>query len=208
LPLTLFGCYHECMMPRLQRELAHRQAQRISVPGRIPSAVLIPIFQNGPDYFVVFTERTHRVSTHKGQISFPGGSVDASDPSLLDTALRECEEEIGVARDQVTILGQLDDCLTYVSHYIITPFVGMIPWPHSYTMSERETASIIEAPVSQLLDRRCLSEGSEIVDDKILPAYFYAHGGKVIWGATARILKQFLEIWQAVAAGVEPGRSA
>ena len=161
----------------------------------------MPIFQKELDFYMVFTERTQSVSTHKGQISFPGGARDEADSSLLDTALRECEEEIGVGRNQIEVLGQLDDCPTYVSNYIITPFVGAIPWPHTFKVSEAETADIIEAPISDLLDSRCLSEGSEIVEDRVLPAYFYAHGGKVIWGATARILKQFLEIWQAAVAG-------
>ena len=195
------------MMPRLRHALTRRQAQRVFVAGRILSAVLIPIFQKDGDYYLVFTERTRRVSTHKGQISFPGGSLDEADPSLLDTALRESEEEIGVAREHVEVLGQIDDCLTYVSNYIITPFVGAIPWPYNFKINEIEIASIIEARIDDLLDPRCLAEGSEIVDNRATPAYFYAHGGKVIWGATAKILKQFLEIWQAAAGNMESGRS-
>ena len=187
------------MMLRLKDVLSARTPQLITGTTRIPSAVLIPIFENDNGHCVVFTERTHRVSTHKGQISFPGGRLDKGDASLLEAALRECEEEIGIARSQVDVLGRLDDCLTFVSNYIITPFVGAIPWPHHFDLNEIETASIIEAPVSDLIDPRCLAEGSEIVDGRILPAYFYDHDGKVIWGATARILKQFLEIWQAAA---------
>jgi 8-oxo-dGTP pyrophosphatase MutT (NUDIX family) len=190
------------MMPRLKGVLSARTPQLITGTTRIPSAVLIPVFEKDNDYFVVFTERTQRVSTHKGQISFPGGRLDETDPSLLEAALRECEEEIGIARSQVEVLGRLDDCLTLVSNYIITPFVGAIPPQHDFSLNEIETASIIEVPVSDLIDPRCLAEGSEIVDGRIMPAYFYAHGRKVIWGATARILKQFLEIWQAAARGV------
>jgi len=189
-------------MPRLKAALSARTPQLITGTTRIPSAVLIPIFEMDYGHYVVFTERTHRVSTHKGQISFPGGRLDKCDASPLEAALRECEEEIGIARGQVDVLGRLDDCLTFVSNYIITPFVGAIPWPHHFDLNEIETASIIEAPVSDLIDPRCLAEGSEIVDGRILPAYFYAHDGKVIWGATARILKQFLEIWQAAAQSV------
>jgi 8-oxo-dGTP pyrophosphatase MutT (NUDIX family) len=192
------------MMPRLREALATRTPQLITGTTRIPSAVLIPVFENADGPYLVFTERTHRVSTHKGQISFPGGRIDEGDASPLEAALRECEEEIGIGRSEVEVLGRLDDCPTFVSNYIITPFVGAIPWPHRFNLSEIETASIIEAPVSDLIDPRCLAEGSEIVDGRMLPAYFYAHGGKVIWGATARILKQFLEIWQATARSVVP----
>ncbi len=192
-------------MPALKVRLSARSAKTVAVTDRIRAAVLVPIFEKGSEYYIVFTERTHRVSTHKGQISFPGGRLDEGDATLLDAALRECEEEIGIARSDVGVLGQLDDCPTYVSSYMITPFVGTIPWPHLFKMNEIETASVIETPISELLDPRCLAEGSEIVDGHILPAYFYAHGGKVIWGATARILKQFLEIWQSEMSGASPG---
>jgi len=197
-------CYYGLVLRELKLALSTRQPQRIYGGSRVPAAVLIPIYEKDEEHYVVFTERTHRVSTHKGQISFPGGSRDPGDASLLDTALRECQEEIGVPPEEVEVLGQLDDCPTYVSNYLITPFVGAIRWPHAFTISEIETASIIEAAVSELLDRRCLAEGSEIVDGKTLPAYFYAHREKLIWGATARIIKQFLEIWQAVAASSVP----
>ncbi len=193
------------MMPRLKEALSGRTPQLITGTTRIPSAVLIPIFEKNDGHYVVFTERTHRVSTHKGQISFPGGRLDKGDTSLLGAALRECEEEIGISRSQVDVLGRLDDCLTFVSNYIITPFVGAIPWPHDFSLNEIETASVIEAPVSDLIDPRCLAEGSEIVDGRTMPAYFYAHSGKVIWGATARILKQFLEIWQTAARSAVTG---
>ncbi len=194
-------------MPKLKSQLSARVAQTIKGTDRIPSAVLVPVFEKESEHYIVFTERTHRVSTHKGQISFPGGRLDATDGSLLDAALRECEEEIGIARSEVDVLGRLDDCPTYVSSYMITPFVGSIPWPHQFKINEIETASIIEAPISELLDPRCLAEGSEIVDGHMLPAYFYAHGGRVIWGATARILKQFLEIWQTVPGAVSGSKA-
>ena len=195
-------CYYKPMMLRLKEALSRRPVKRILDTDRISAAVLVPLYERDGEFYIVFTERTHRVSTHKGQISFPGGSHDEEDPSLLDTALRECTEEVGIACDAVEVLGQLDDCPTYVSHYIISPFVGLIPWPYVFTMSEMETASIIEAPISDMLDEKCLAEGSEVVDGKLIPAYFYSYRGRIIWGATARILKQFLEIWQSVRAEV------
>jgi 8-oxo-dGTP pyrophosphatase MutT (NUDIX family) len=193
------------MIPRLRHVLSERTPQRIDAPSRIPAAILIPLYRIEEDYYVVFTERTHRVSTHKGQISFPGGSRDEGDASLLETALRECEEEIGLPRKDIEIVGQLDDCLTMISNYVITPFVGLIPWPHVFETSEIETARVIEVPMADLLDRTALSEGSEIIDDRIVPAYFYTctNEAKVIWGATARILRQFLEIWQSVSGAAD-----
>jgi 8-oxo-dGTP pyrophosphatase MutT (NUDIX family) len=186
------------MMFRLQSVLSARHPKHIEPGARTPAAILIPIYQNGNDYFAVFTERTRYVSTHKGQISFPGGSRDPEDESLAETALRECEEEIGLPRSSVRILGQLDDCLTFVSSYVITPFVGEIPWPHLFRANPLETAKILEIPISQLVNPASMSEGSEIVDDTLVPAYFYSYpgGSTVIWGATARILNQFLETWR------------
>jgi 8-oxo-dGTP pyrophosphatase MutT (NUDIX family) len=200
-------CYHRLMIPRLRQELSERKPQRVDAPSRISAAILIPLYCIDNDYYVVFTERTQSVRTHKGQISFPGGSRDETDPSLLETAVRECEEEIGLPRKAIEIVGQLDDCLTMISNYVITPFVGLIPWPHVFETSEMETASVIEVPMADLLDSTALSEGSEIMGDRVVPAYFYTYSneGKVIWGATARILKQFLEIWEGVA-GSLPGK--
>jgi 8-oxo-dGTP pyrophosphatase MutT (NUDIX family) len=184
------------MMLRLKQVLAQRQPVRITGTDRVSSAVLVPIYDKEGDYHIIFTQRTHRVSTHKGQISFPGGVRDAGDASLYDTALRECTEEVGLACEAVEVLGQLDDCPTYVSHYMITPFVGAIPWPYEFKMSEMETSEIIDVPIQALLEETCRTEGSEIVDGAPMPAYFYTYKGKVIWGATARILNQFLDFWE------------
>jgi 8-oxo-dGTP pyrophosphatase MutT (NUDIX family) len=200
LPAVRGGCYYRAMMAELKSALAHRPAHRAPNSDRISAAVLIPIYEANGATYIVFTERTHMVRTHKGQISFPGGSRDAGDASLLDTALRECAEEVGIERESVEIVGQLDDCPTHVSNYVITPFVGVIPWPHVFKARETETAGIIEASITDLLDDRCVTEETEIVDGAVVPAYYYAYRGKVIWGATARILKQFLGIWQAITA--------
>jgi len=183
------------MIDELKRLLSARPPARVSDTDRIPSAVLIPVYEAGGDHHIIFTQRTHRVSTHKGQISFPGGARDEGDRSLADTALRECAEEVGLATDAVEMLGQLDDCPTFVSNYIITPFVGAIPWPYEFKVAEFETAEIIDIPVRALLDQSCRSDGTEIVDGAAIAAYFYTYNGKVIWGATARILNQFLDLW-------------
>ncbi len=187
-------------MERLKQLLSERKPRRITGTDRIPSAVLIPIYEDHGDYHIIFTQRTHKVSTHKGQISFPGGVRDEEDRSLADTALRECTEEVGLACEAVEILGQLDDCPTFVSNYLITPFVGAIPWPYEFKISEMETQEIIDAPISGLLDQDCRSDGTEIVDGAPIAAYFYNYKGKIIWGATARILHQFLDIWQQAGA--------
>src|SRR5512136_551526 len=132
------------MITRLKALLAARPVRRVTNPDRISSAVLIPVYWRENEFYLAFIQRTNRVSTHKGQISFPGGSRDPQDESLADTALRECAEEIGVAPESVELIGELDDFPTHVSHYIISPFVGVIPWPYPFKTDAWETEEIIE----------------------------------------------------------------
>ena len=159
------------------------------------AAVLIPLFQANGEYRILFTKRTNRVEAHKGQISFPGGGVDEGDASEEETALREAEEEIGLSREDVEVLGRTDDALTVVSNYIVHPFVGLIPHPYEFKINPREVDRILEVPFSVFLPQ----PGG----DKILPVQYeggvfeglaYTHGGDVIWGATARIMKNFMLI--------------
>ena len=130
---------------------------------------------------------------HKGEISFPGGARDEGDKTLLDTALRESAEEIGLAPDRVEILGELDDEVSVKTNYIITPFVGLIPWPYQFKVDGVETEEIIEAPILVLQDKGYSHQ--EIRDGKTVTLYFYNYQGRVIWGATARILNKFLGIF-------------
>ena len=116
------------------------------------------------------------------------------DKSLADTALREAEEEIGLNRKDVKVIGQLDDMATAGTNYVITPIVGLIPCPYRFKVDEFETDEIIEVPIAALMDEKCMEEGTALVDGKAVDSYFYHYSNKVIWGATARILKQLLEI--------------
>jgi 8-oxo-dGTP pyrophosphatase MutT (NUDIX family) len=193
------------MISKIRDILTNRNIRNILKTDRIRAAVLIPLYKKNGEYFIIFTRRTQNVSTHKGQISFPGGVRDQTDASLLDTALRESMEEVGITTNAVDVLGRLDDFATHVSYFVISPYVGLIPWPYQFTASESETAEIIHVPVSALLDKTCMSEGNEIVDDELVPACFYTHHGNIIWGATARILQQFLDIWKAAADSPDTG---
>ena len=131
---------------------------------------------------------------HKAQISFPGGAYEKRNGTLVDTALRECAEEIGLKAEAVELLGELDDTVTTTSNYIISPFVAAIPWPHPLKLNRRETEEIIEVPISALLDKSSLRQETEILDGEVVSSYSYHYQGRVIWGATARILNQFLDI--------------
>ena len=186
------------MEQRLREALSRGQKQHIIDAKLVPSAVLVPIYYKQGQYYILFTKRTERVKEHKGQISFPGGACQEGDRKLIDTALRECAEEIGLVPSEVEVLGELDDTLTETSNYIISPFVGLIPWPYQFKVDGWETEEIIEVPVSALMDKDCLRQETEIKSGQAVTSYFYHYQGRVIWGATARILHQFLDIFAQV----------
>jgi len=189
------------VIEQLERALSVRPVKRVTGTKRTVAAVLIPLFVKDGSYHVVFIQRTDRVKDHKSQISFPGGSKEAVDSCLRDTALREAEEEIGLKRGDVRVLGQLDDMATAGTHYVISPFVGVFHYPYPFKADMFETEEVFHVPLLHLLDRSCMREGTALVDGKAVDSYFYhCDGNKIIWGATARILKQFLEVIESLAA--------
>jgi 8-oxo-dGTP pyrophosphatase MutT (NUDIX family) len=185
------------MKEELRKALAMRPKRHVIEDNYEPAAVLVPIYNNGTEYNMLFTRRTNKVLKHKGEISFPGGVVEKWDVSLIDTALRECNEEIGLRADEVEVLGELDDMAT-LTGYVISPFVGIIPYPYQFTINRNEIEEIMEIPISSLLD-----DNSSHFDDmnngiQVIPPYSYNYQGKIIWGATARILNQFLDIYRQI----------
>ena len=159
------------------------------------AAVLIPLFRDKDEYKVLFTKRTDRVDEHKGQISFPGGSVDEGDVSYKETALREAFEEIGLLKEDVRILGRTDDSLTVASNFIIHPFVGFIPYPYPFQINAHEVKRLIEVPFSTFVRHPAAIRRNVYEFDGVLyegPVYDYQ--GDIIWGASARIMENFLEI--------------
>ena len=183
------------MIEKIRTALAKRQILRINDSKMKVSAVLVPIFLKAGQYHLIFIQRTERVKEHKGQISFPGGAYKKADRLLLNTALREAEEEIGLAPGDVDVLGELDDVLTASSNYVISPFVGLIPYPYKFKPDKWETEELIEVPVTSLLVKNCFSESTVKLNGLEIDTGFYKCGDKIIWGATSKILKQFLEIF-------------
>lgn len=166
------------------------------VIGHLPfpkAAVLVPLFEKGRECHILFTKRTDQVKHHKGEISFPGGMFDEEDGNLEKTALREASEEIGLNENDVQILGTLDDIVT-VTEFIVTPFVGIFPYPYPFKVSLIEIAELIEVPLASLLNPDCFGEKEILQNDRkrIVLTYQYKHHN--IWGATAKILKQFLDL--------------
>lgn len=188
---------------KLREALSLRTKVSFLERGRRPSAVLIPLFYHEGQHHLIFTRRTQLVRYHKGEISFPGGGYHQADGSLVNTALRESFEEIGLAPQDVEILGELDDVPTRNSNYVITPYVGFINPRNQYKLSNFEIAEIIEIPVEGLLAEGCFREVPVIPGDTLDIPFVYAYAGHVITGATARILKQFLGIYVQVSDTVD-----
>jgi 8-oxo-dGTP pyrophosphatase MutT (NUDIX family) len=157
------------------------------------AAVLVPLFQKDGDCHLLFTKRSEEVKYHKGEISFPGGVVDEEDLELINTALREAHEEIGLKESDVQIIGVLDDIVT-ITEFIVTPIVGLFPYPYPFKVSEVEIAELIEVPLRSLLDEDSFSEREIFRGGRKEIVYAYQYGKHIIWGATARILKQFLDL--------------
>jgi 8-oxo-dGTP pyrophosphatase MutT (NUDIX family) len=186
---------------QIKQALARRQRRSITIPAKLKSAVILPIYYREDQYYILFIKRTETVKVHKGQISFPGGTYEERDGTLLNTALRESTEEVGLAPADVEILGMLDDTPTVTSNYIITPFVAFIPWPYRFKADSKEIEELIEVPIAALLQAGGMQQETAFEDGVWVKFYTYHYQGRVIWGATARILKQFLGIWKEIKAG-------
>jgi len=182
------------------REALSQHKKKVEEPsGYSPAAVLLPLFEKNGELHLVFTKRTQMVNYHKGQISFPGGRPHPGDRSLLDTAIRETWEEIGLPAKDAEVLGELDDIATYTTGFIITPFVAMIPFPHKFTANPAEVDEIIEVPTHVLQDKRNFEEEMLDLGGRLILQYFYHYRDHVIYGATARIVKHFLEVVESAA---------
>ena len=160
----------------------------------VSAAVLVPITNRGEPH-LLFTKKTGSVPHHKGQFSFPGGIVDLRDGSRVETALREAHEEIGLPAHAVEVLGLLDDTETRATNFIITPVVGIVREHVEFTPDGREIERVLEVPLSTLRDPAILRTELWERNGEAHPVLFYdVSPDDVIWGATARILSQFLSL--------------
>jgi len=183
------------LFPRLKARLHRDPGKALNLPGAQlrESAVLAPLFLREGEPWLLFTKRPTTLRRHAGQISFPGGARDDEDPTPLHTALRETQEELGIPGEQVEVLGMLDEIPTITSFRIV-PFVGAIPAGLSPRPNPEEIAELIEVPVRALLAPALPRVEMWNVMEKEREVYFYDYGAHVIWGATARILKDLLAI--------------
>ena len=189
----MIGIDAETLAARTRARLRDRQ-RRVVPPGPlIRAAVLVPIVDHGEAH-LVFAKRSDHVGQHAGQISFPGGRIDPEDADDLQAALREAYEEVALPPAAVEPLGMLDDTETFATQYVITPWVGLVRGPIAWQPDGTEIEHVIEVPVAALLEKGCFRveqwERAGVVRD----VYFYEYRDTTIWGATARILKQYLDL--------------
>jgi len=152
-----------------------------------PAAVLVPIIAHPEGLTVLFTRRTLHLKAHSGQVSFPGGRAEPDDPTPEHTALREAEEEIGLARERVEVLARLSEYLTRTG-FRVTPVIGLIQPPLELVPDAREVDEIFEVPLAFLLDPANHRRASREINGRSVGYYEIEHEGRVIWGATAGML--------------------
>lgn len=162
-----------------------------------PAAVLIPLYQDGREWFILLTLRTDQVENHKGQVSFPGGAADKTDKTPVDTALRETFEETGIPPQKVQILGQMSP-LVSSSGFLIFPVIGKIEWPIALIPAENEVKRIFSVPLKWLAEPGNQEERLYMRQNGIqeMVIFYKPFDGEIIWGITARIIVDFLNLLQ------------
>ena len=184
----------EALRRRLDAALSRRPRVTLDRSDLVSAAVLVPVTDHdGPH--LVFTKKTSAVPHHKGQFSFPGGVVETSDGSRVETALREAWEEIRLPAEAVEVLGLLDDTPTRATNFVITPVVGIVRDPVEFKPDGREIERVIEVPLATLRDPSIFRTELWERDGEPHPVLFYQVSAEdLVWGATARILSQFLAL--------------
>jgi len=155
-----------------------------------PAAVLIPLMRQADDWHILYTRRTDTVEHHKSQVSFPGGATDPGDRSPEDTALREAQEEVGIRPADVHVLGRLGEMVT-ISNFMVTPIVGVVPWPYGFTVHTVEVGRVFSMPLTWLATRENWQEFVRSETGHSVITYF-PYDGELLWGATARMTVNFV----------------
>ena len=156
------------------------------------AAVLIPLLWHENEWHVLYTRRTDKVESHKGQVSFPGGACDEGETTPEQTALREADEEIGLNPSDVKVLGRLTTLIT-ITYFRVTPVVGVVKWPTVFRVGEHEVARVFTIPLGWLANPSNRWEFERQGGKRGLIAY-HPYDGELLWGATARMTVDFLNV--------------
>ena len=208
MPIPLFELEPVAQQAWLRERLARpapREARNLSDGFRLPgrhgaptaAAVLVPLINRDDGLTVLFTERSRDLPDHPGQISFPGGRVEPEDADAGIAALREAEEEVGLSRERVTLLGRLEPYET-VTGYRVTPVVGWVEPPVEIKADPVEVAEVFEVPLAFLLEPANLQRHFRMIGDTRRDYYAIPYGDRYIWGATAAMLLIFDRTLRAV----------
>ena len=160
---------------------------------RRPAAVLVPIVERGQGLNVLLTQRTEHLSSHAGQVSFPGGRIEEGDADAIAAALRETEEEIGLAPERVETVGRLDDYETGTG-FVVTPIVGFVQAPFALRPDPHEVAAVFEVPLMFVLDRRNHERRTGFWRGRERTYFAMPYGEHFIWGATAGMLINLCDV--------------
>jgi len=158
-----------------------------------PAGVLIPIMDRAGEMTVLFTQRAADLTHHPGQVSFPGGSMEEHDEDLRATALRETHEEVGIAPQQVAVIGYLGPMPT-TTGYAVTPIIGIVQASSELIIDSMEVEYAFEVPLEYLLDERNVQHADREFDGHKVPMVEFHYEGRRIWGATANMLQIFKKI--------------
>lgn len=195
----------EALRARVSAVLS-RGRQALAPSARVPAAVLVLFVYRGGVPTLVFGKKTEAVPHHKGQFSFPGGVVQRSDESVIEAALREAREEIGVEASAVEVLGLFDDVPTTVTNFVITPVLGLARGEPSFRPDGREIERVIEIPLAHLLRPHAFRVEQWEREGVTRPVVFVSYGDDVVWGTTGRILREVLDaLFPEYRAGREAG---
>lgn len=207
----------EQLKMRLHEPLPGLDAQLIMVPSQIASlkkklpvsdnpkksAVLILLYPFQEGISTVLIERSIYTGIHSGQIAFPGGRAEDTDPDLKYTALRETQEEVGISIEDVEIIGNLTNVYISPSNYLVTPFVGYLPYPPNFLINEREVQKVIQMDI--LNTEKVVKSTKKIMysNGLSLQTPFYDVAGHTIWGATAMMMSEFIVVTEKTKQGLE-----
>jgi 8-oxo-dGTP pyrophosphatase MutT (NUDIX family) len=181
------------LAPLIRKEQVRQAFEQKLVPKE--SAVLILLYPKNDRWHLVFTQRHSYKGVHSGQVSFPGGKYEKSDPTIESTALREAQEEIGIHAEDVRIIGKLTNLYVPPSNFNINPFVGYVDYQPEFVPQISEVKEIIECSIDSLLVKNIIKQKVIAMANglKIDTPYFDING-KVVWGATAMILNEFVAV--------------